>query len=165
MTMLESLGMWLKATWLSSVVIGYPWVWPTCESLHFMGLAILVGTVAVLDLRMLGVGKGLAIPPIHGLIRWGIAGFIINLVTGILFFVGTPEQYIGNFAFYMKMIFIVLAGVNVAVFYLTIYERVERLEPDEDAPLSAKIIAATSLLLWTGVIFFGRMLPFLGQAF
>jgi len=163
--MLESLGTWLKATWLSSAVIGYPWIWPTCETLHFMGLAILVGTVAVLDLRMLGIGKGLAISPIHGLIRWGIAGFLINLVTGILFFVGTPEQYIGNFAFYMKMILIVLAGANVGVFYLTIYGQVERLEPDEAAPLSAKIIAATSLLLWAGVIFFGRMLSFLGQAF
>jgi hypothetical protein len=114
---------------------------------------------------MLGIAKGLPLAPMHRLIRWGVAGFTINMVTGTLFFIGTPYQYIGNIGFTLKMIFIVLAGLNVLIFYLTVYRRVENLEPGEDAPLPAKIVAAASLLLWLGVISFGRSLPYFGNAF
>ena len=163
--MLESLGIWLKTTRLSSFVITYPWVWPTCETLHFIGLAMLIGTVWILDLRMLGVAKALPIAPMRRLLRWGVAGFIINFVTGSLFFIGTPYQYIGNIGFYLKMVCVALAGVNVLIFYLTVYHRVERLEPGEDAPFPAKLIAAASLLLWLGVMSFGRLLPYFGNSF
>jgi hypothetical protein len=114
---------------------------------------------------MLGIAKGLPVGPMHRLIRWGVAGFLINLITGALFFIGTPYQYIGNIGFYLKMLLIVLAGINVGAFYLTVYARVDRLEPGEDAPLAAKIVAAISLALWLGVIYFGRMLPYFGNSF
>ena len=152
--MLESFSIWLRTTQLSSFVVTYTWVWPTCETLHFIGLAMLIGTVWIMDLRMLGVAKGLPLAPLHRLIRWGVAGFIINFVTGVLFFVGTPYQYIGNIGFYLKMLFIVLAGINVLVFYLTVFHRVEMLEPGEDAPFPAKVIAVLSLVLWLGVMSF-----------
>src|SRR5437763_1316739 len=109
-TMLEHFGRCLKTTNVSWLVTYYPSVWPVCETLHFIGLAMLVGTVGALDLRMLGVAKGLPVGPMHRLIRWGIAGFLINLITGALFFAGTPYQYIGNIGFYAKMLLIVLAG-------------------------------------------------------
>ena len=163
--MSHALEVWLKSTKLSWFVTNYPWVWPTCETLHFIGLAMLVGTVGALDLRILGVAKGLPIAPMHRLVRWGVAGFIINVITGIFFFVGTPYQYLGNIGFYFKMLFILLAGVNVLVFYLTVFRKVEMLEPGEDAPMSAKVIAVVSLFLWLGVMYFGRMLPYFGNAF
>ena len=163
--MLEHFGLWLKTTKISWFVTYFPWVWPTCETLHFIGLALLVGTVGALDLRMLGIAKGLPVGPMHRLIRWGIAGFTINLFTGTLFFIGTPYQYIGNIGFYLKMLLILLAGINVMVFYLTVYARVDHLEPGEDAPMAAKVIAAISLVLWLGVIYFGRMLPYFGNSF
>src|SRR5262245_45655907 len=102
--MLEAFGIWLKTTEISLFVVNYPWVWPTCETLHFIGLAMLIGSVCVLDLRMLGVAKGLPLKPLHSLMRWGVAGFTINFVTGFLFFAGTPYQYIGNIGFYLKML-------------------------------------------------------------
>ena len=164
--MIHSFAVWLEATSVSRAVTYYSWIWPTCETLHFIGLALLIGNVGVLDLRLLGAVKRLPVAPLNRLIRWGVLGFIINLVTGIIFFVGAPSQYVTNIAFALKLIFMALAAVNLAVFHLCgVARAVDTLGPGDDAPVSAKIIAATSLFLWVGVMFWGRMLPFIGDAF
>jgi hypothetical protein len=158
--------MWLEATAVSKAVTHYSWIWPTCETLHFIGLALLIGNVGLLDLRMLGAAKGIPLAPLTRLVRWGVLGFVINLLTGIVFFVGAPSQYVNNIAFQLKLLFIVLAGANLAVFNLSgIGRTVGLLGPGDDAPASAKIVAATSLFLWVGIMFWGRMLPFIGNSF
>ena len=157
---------WIKASHLSWMVLHYPWIWPTCETLHFIGLAALFGTVGMLDLRVLGMGKGLPFAPLHKLVPWGVGGFVINVLTGICFFAGDPFQYIHNIAFQLKMLFVLLAGINMGIFYVTgMFRHAEGLGPGQDAPFGAKIVAGTSLFLWIGVMYFGRMLPFLGDAF
>src|SRR5512141_811303 len=104
---------WLMTTNLSHDVAGrMPWIWPACESLHFIGLTLLIGCIGVLDLRMLGVAKSMSIESIHKFVPWGIAGFIINLITGVLFYIGAPFQYVHNFAFQMKLLFLAIAGIN-----------------------------------------------------
>jgi hypothetical protein len=131
-----------------------------------MGLAMLIGAVGLVDLRMLGVAKGLPFAALHKLIPWGVAGFLINLITGFLFFAGDPFQYINNIAFGLKVLFILLAGLNMIAFYATgVFRTAEALGPGDDAPVSAKLIAASSLFLWIGVMYLGRMLPFIGNAF
>jgi hypothetical protein len=163
---IASFAMWLGATPVSRAVTHYSWIWPTCETLHFAGLALLIGNVGVLDLRLLGALKRLPVAPLNGLVRWGVLGFVINLVTGIVFFVGAPSQYATNIAFAFKLLFMALAAVNLAVFYLSGLARtVSTLGPGDDASTGAKVIAATSLFLWVGVMFWGRMLPFIGNAF
>ena len=162
---MEAVWAGLKQSIFGYFITAYPWAWPFCEILHFIGMALLIGVVIAVDLRMLGFMKRVPFGPLHRLIPWGIAGFIINLVTGFLFFAGDPYQYIDNTAFLYKMLFIMLAGVNVLVFYFVPFREVERLGPGEDAPISAKIVAATSIFLWFGVMYMGRMLPFIGNAF
>ena len=161
------LGDWLHATSLGRAAGGgVPWLWAACETLHFIGLAMLIGGVTVLDLRMLGVAKGLPLGPLQRLMPAAVAGFLINLATGITFFAGAPEQYTGNVAFHLKLLFIALAGVNLALFYVSgVARRVGALGAGDDAPRLAKAIAAASLFLWLGVMYWGRMLPFLGDAF
>jgi hypothetical protein len=73
-------------------------------------MALLIGIVGLLDLRMLGVAKGLPVGPLERLLPWGIAGFVINLITGFLFYAGDPFQYIHNFVFWLKMLFILPPG-------------------------------------------------------
>ena len=165
--MLQAFSTWLHGTTLSwAVAGGLPWLWPACETLHFMGLALLVGVVGVFDLRMLGMAKGLPIGPLQRLMPWAILGFGINLVTGFLFFAGDPFQYIHNIAFGFKLLFIGLAGVNVILFYVTgLYRRVDNVGAGHDVPPAAKLVAATSLFLWVGVMYWGRMLPFIGNSF
>jgi hypothetical protein len=162
---MESLVVWLKSTQLAWFVNHYSWVWPTCETLHFIGLSMLIGTISLLDLRMLGFIKRLPAAPLHRLVPWGVAGFIINAVTGIFFFVAAPEQYVNNIAFQFKVLFIVFAGINVLLFYLKVFRETENLQAGEDAPLQAKLVAGVSLFLWVSVTYLGRMLPFIGNAF
>lgn len=120
----------------------------------------------MLDLRMLGVAKRLPVRPLHQLLFWGILGFALNIITGLVFFVGAPGQYVHNVSFWLKLLLIFLAGINALLFYVTgIFRAVQGVGPGEDAPFPAKIVAAASLLLWIGVTYFGRMLPFIGEAF
>jgi hypothetical protein len=133
------------------------WWWAFMMDLHFVGLVLVIGTVGILDLRVLGFAKQIPIGPLHRLVPWAMAGFGINLVTGVLAFTGMDQYYTYNWAFWLKMMAIMLLGLNVAAFYLTgAFESVESLGPGDDAPPLAKFIAATSLFLWFAVITLGR---------
>ena len=135
------------------------WMWPIAESLHFIGLTLLVGAIVFFDLRMLGVGRRIPIRAMHRLIRWGLVGYAINVVTGAMFLMSEPDQYVYNRAFHFKLLFMAVAGLNAGMFYLTSYHRVA--ESDTfDAPRSAKVIAAVSVCMWLGVIVAGRLLTF-----
>ncbi len=115
---------------------------------------------------MLGVAKSMPGGPIHKLVPWAVLGFVINAVTGMLFFIGAPFQYVKNVAFLFKMIFLVIAGINILLFYSTgMLKRVEAIGPGEDAPMGAKVISAVSIVSWIMVLYWGRMLPFVGNAF
>jgi hypothetical protein len=148
---------------VGSFVTETPWMWPTCETLHFIGLTLLLGVVLLVDLRVLGVVKGVSFASLHRLLPWAAFGFGVNVVTGMLFFVGMPVQYTGNPAFYWKLALVMLAGLNAV--YFTVLEEPWALGPGEDAPLTAKVAAASAMILWVGVMYFGSMLPFLGNAF
>ena len=133
------------------------WWWAFMMDMHFVGLVLLIGTVGILDLRMLGFAKQIPIGALHRLLPWAMAGFGINLVTGVMAFTGMDQYYTYDWAFWLKMLAIMLLGLNVAAFYLTdAFESVEHLGPGEDAPPLAKFIAATSLFLWFAVITLGR---------
>lgn len=165
--MVRTFSIWLSQTDLSLAARGgVPWLWPASETLHFVGMAMLIGIVGLIDLRMLGIAKGLPLRPLRRLLPWGIAGFVLNVMTGFLFFAGDPFQYIDNKVFWAKLVFIGLAGLNVLLFYATgLSRRVDEVGQGDDVPGGAKMVAAASLFLWFGVLFWGRMLPFLGGAF
>ena len=165
--MVHTFSVWMHSTSIGWAVRGgVPWLWPACETLHFIGMALLIGIVGLIDIRMLGVAKGLSLEALQRLLPWGIVGFAINLLTGLAFFAGDPFQYTNNWVFWVKLAFIVIAGVNAGLFYVTgLSRRVDALGADADVPAGAKAIAAVSLFLWFGVMYLGRMLPFLGGAF
>jgi len=148
---------------LGAFVLALPYGWPSLETLHFIGLSLLVGVILLIDLRMLGVMKDVAFPALHRLLPWAILGFGTNLVTGMLFFVASPEQYVGNIAFVWKMILVMLAGANAL--YFTLFEEAWVLKAGDDAPLTAKAVAVSAIALWLGVLYFGSMLPFIGNSF
>jgi len=133
------------------------WWWAFMMDLHFVGLALLIGTVGILDLRMLGFFRQLPIAPLHRLMPWAMAGFGVNTLTGVLAFIGMPNYYAFDAAFWLKMLALLLLGLNAAAFYLSnAFHSVEHLGPDEEAPALAKFFAASSLVLWFAVIALGR---------
>ena len=104
---------WIRGTGLHLFVLeNGQWLWPTLETLHFIGLSLLFATVGLFDLRVLGLGK--AIPPgtLHRLIPIGIAGYALNALTGVFFFSGFPEQYFYNAAFWWKGTFMAIAATE-----------------------------------------------------
>ena len=156
--LLLSFATWLESTRFSEAMT-YRGVWPTVEAIHFLGLTLLLGTVVFLDLRMLGVAKQLPLGPLHQLVLpWALTGFGIMLITGTLLTVGMATNYVGNWAFYLKVFAMLLAGVNALAFYLTVSREVEALGPGQDAPPLAKMIAGASMFLWFSVLTFGRFI-------
>ena len=156
---------WLVSTRLSWFVLEYRWVWPISETLHFCGLTVLAGTVGLFDLRLLGLVKGVAPAVLHRQLSWGVAGFGVSVVTGIMFIAGTPDQYFYNNAFKLKVVFLALMGTNAALFYWLEFSRIRELGPNDDAPRAAKAIAAASLLFLAAVMCCGRMLTFFRPPF
>ena len=137
------------------------WWWTFMMIMHFLGLILIIGTVGLFDIRIMGFLKQLAIAPLHRLLPWGMAGLGGNILTGMLAFIGQPTNYIYRGVFWFKMLSLMLLGVNAAMFYMTdIFEGVEHVGPGEDASVSAKLVAASSLLLWFAVITFGRYIQF-----
>ena len=155
-----SFTFWLDNSTLSVWVISNGYLWPALESIHFLGLSLLIGTVGLFDLRLLGFARNIEPKTLHRLVPLGVLGYGINAITGALFFVGDTGQYVYNDAFHFKMLFMLLAGINVAVFYLTTYRQVEGVRAGGHTPLLAKIIGGVSLVLWLGVITCGRLLTF-----
>jgi hypothetical protein len=162
---LERFAAWLHETAPSQWVRAWPWTWPVCETLHFVGLSLLVGIVGLLDLRLLGFWQTIPLQALRPLLPYGVAGFVLNAVTGVVFFIGTPEQYVTNVAFGMKMLFVVISGLNVVYFERMHGYRVAMLGPDEPMPRAFKIAGAVSLGCWFMVLYWGRMLPYIGNAF
>lgn len=157
------------ATGFPDFVNDHGWLWAGGETIHFMGLCLLIGTIGAFDLRMLGVAKAIPIGPLQRLVPWGVVGFLMCLATGVFFLLGnhwTGNAYFNNIAFKWKMALILLAGLNVMLFNLSgMTKAVEAVGAGGSAPALAKIVAATSLVLWVGVIICGRFLPILGDAF
>lgn len=154
---------WMESTWINDLVVGYAWTWPTLETLHFIGMCLLFGPIIIMDLRLMGFDR-LSIPAVsvHQLIPLTLAGFVINLVTGVMFLFGDPYRYTINISFQLKMLFVLLAGINAIYFWMKVTPIIERGGPHQDVPVSIKAVGFLSLALWTGVLCFGRLIPYLG---
>ncbi len=162
---MQALSDFLLTFGLDDVVNSYDWLWPVFEMLHFVGMAALIGTVGLVDLRILGVGKGIPIASLERLVPIGVAGFIVNMLTGFVFIagnpVGGPMEYLTNLSLQLKMLLVLIAGINLLIFYVRgIARETNAVAPHGDAPRSAKIIAGTSIVAWIGVIFFGRLIMY-----
>jgi len=159
--------MFVRSTFIHNFVYSYePYVWPTCEILHYFGLSLLLGTVGLFDLRVLGMAKGIPPGTIHKLVPWGVGGYLLNVVTGIMFFSGHPDQYFYNDSFRFKALFMAIAGANILLFYGTsAFAEMKALGPNDDAPLRIRVIAGTSLAMWVGVLICGRLLTWFRPPF
>jgi uncharacterized membrane protein len=141
----------------TDLMVATKWWWATMMVVHFVGLSLIIGVVGAIDLRIMGFARELPLAPLHRLLPLAMVGLGLNFVTGMLAFIGMPVYYAADIAFWFKLGALMLLGVNALLFYMTgVFDSVEHLGPGEDATLSAKIVAASSLLLWFAVIISGR---------
>jgi hypothetical protein len=148
---------------LGDFVIGHTWMWPTLETLHFVGLCMLFTVVLIVNLRLLGFIKIVPVSAVYQMLPIGMIGFAVNLVTGMLFFVGIPSQYNANPVFYWKIVFVLLGGLNVMYFMLV--DDAWRTTSGRDVSAGPRIAAASAIFIWVAVLYCGHMLPFIGNAF
>ena len=119
------------------------YAWGVVESVHFIGLTLLLGSIAAWDLRLLGVMREVPVAAFHRLIPFAVLGFGINVTSGVLFLMTDPDQYVYNSAFHLKM-----------------FRRVQSLRPGTQPPALARLNGVVSLVLWVTVITCGRMITF-----
>jgi uncharacterized membrane protein len=139
------------------LMIASKWWWAFMMDMHFIGLVMLIGTIGLLDLRVLGFAKQLPIGPLNKLVPLGLTGLGINIVSGMLAFIGMSTYYIFDIAFVLKMGALLLAVAALGLFYIThAFDDCETVGAGQDAPFRAKVIAGASLFLWLAVIVLGR---------
>lgn len=160
--MFDAIQDWMLTTPINELVLGYAWSWPTLESLHFLALCTLMGSLLVMDLRLIGFHNVIPLKAVHSLMPLAIGSFVINLITGVGFLFGAPYMYTENWAFVLKMFLILLAGLNFLFYFFKIEPALIKLGPNEPTPPMAKVVGALSLAFWFGVLSLGRLLPYLG---
>lgn len=153
---------WLGATPWSVALLESLWVWPLVESTHVLSLGLFVGTAAVMDLRLLG--KTLIDVPVSRItgrmLPWTRAGFLIMVVTGFLLFYSNPVRYYHNLFFRIKLVLLVVAGLNAWLFHIRIHRSVAEWDLDRVPPRAARKAAAISLLAWAGIVVTGRLIAY-----
>lgn len=158
----EALMRALETSWLGDAVRGSEWVFPALETIHFVGLCILMGALLVVDLRLIGLYRQMPVRDVLKFTPWAIFGFAINLASGVAFVASDPFNYLTNPAFWVKMVLVVLAGINVIWFELAERRHLNSLGAGDDTAASTKATAALSLTLWVAIITAGRLLPQFG---
>lgn len=151
---------WLRNTPMGAWVRDSGWAFPFLESMHFLGMALLIGIVGAIDLRVLGVARAVPLAPLHRLLPLAFVGFGINVITGFFFICHDPAIYLLNFSFQLKMLLILVAGLNALWFRLGVFLDLDAWGPGIEASRLAKVISAASILIWIAVITAGRYIGF-----
>jgi hypothetical protein len=150
---------WMRETPIGEAMRETPGLFPASEMAHFIGLSLLIGVMAVVDLRILGVFRQASYASVMKLLPLAVLGFAINVVSGVFFIAANPHLYSTNPAFYVKLVVILLGGLNALWFTFAEHRQLAGLPSDAAAPLPARIMAGASLAMWILVILLGRLLP------
>jgi energy-coupling factor transporter transmembrane protein EcfT len=151
---------WMESTAIADAVRTYGWIYPALESAHYIGIACLVGAIMLIDLRLLGLGKKLPLKTMITLLPFVWAGFFINLFSGGIIFIYGATNFGTNSAFLLKMLLIVLAGINAFLFEIAARRGRDTWVETGEAPALVKAIATLSFVLWLSVVTTGRWMAY-----
>lgn len=153
---------WIASTNASIFIKQSSWAFPAIESLHVIALSLVVGTITIVDLRLLGLAstRRRYTSLSRAVLPWTWGAFATAAATGLVMFASNPVGYFGNGDFRVKLLLILAAGCNMAIFQLFTVRTVSQWGGAARPPLSAKIAGAISLACWISVVFFGRRIGF-----
>jgi hypothetical protein len=154
----------LEGLALARFIAQGPWVFPTVETIHVIAIAMVVGSIAVVDLRLLGVSwSGRPVTEVaEEVLPWTWASFVVAAIAGALMFISAASKYATDLPFQLKMLLLVLAGANMLVFHYVTYRDVEIWNHGR-TPKGAKVAAGLSLVFWIAVVTCGRLVSFSTQ--
>lgn len=135
---------------------------PALETLHVIAFTLVLGTIAIVDLRLIGFRSHhrSAARLIQELLTYTWVAFLAALATGLLMFASNAITYAENNLFWWKMAILAIAGINMGIFHMGAFRRIGEWDTDLPPPRSARVAGLSSLLLWTTVIVLGRYIGF-----
>ena len=141
---------------------GWEWLFPNIETCHVIALALVFGSILMVDLRLLGIAsRDSAVSKLSAeCLPYTWCAFLLAAITGTLLFTSRAHTYFYNLQFQLKFAFMALAGVNMAVFHFGVYRHVLEWDSRLPPPRAARLAGALSIALWTAVIFCGRWIGF-----
>jgi len=159
-----AIAKWLEGLALARFVAQTPLVFPIAETIHVIAIAMVVGSIAIVDLRLLGISW--ASRPVaevaEEVLPWTWACFVVAVLAGALMFISAASKYVVDLPFQLKMLLLVFAGANMLTFHLLTYRHVEAWNQGR-TPSAAKIAAGLSLAFWIAIVTCGRLVSFTTQ--
>jgi hypothetical protein len=152
---------WLQSTPVGVMVAESLWGYPVFETIHTLGMAMLIGSLGLINLRVLGYKPELAIVGTRQLLPLAWLGFTLNAISGTLLFMSDAVMFFNSWTFRIKMVLVVLGGINAALLGARIFQPALAAAPAVTPTSGAKWIAATSLVFWFGAICCGRLIAYL----
>jgi len=151
----------LESSGLGQAMRQWLWLYPGVEIVHIVGIGLLFGSIAVLDLRLLGFSRGVSVRRLAShVLPWTAASFLLIIPSGLLMFTAHATEFIESEVFVLKMLLILAAGVNAALFHTITWPAAGVWDSEGTPPPSARAAGAISLLLWISVIACGRLLAY-----
>jgi hypothetical protein len=152
----------LEASGLATEIRDSLFLFPMIESTHVIGLSLVFGTIAIIDLRLLGIASARRSfrQMASDILKWTWGAFAVTVLTGSLMFITNASVYYHNLYFRMKMLLLVLTGLNMLVFELTAGRTIHGWDEAPAAPRAGRTVAALSLAMWIGIICMGRLIGF-----
>jgi len=157
-------GLWqaLENSALGQYIAASSWAFPTIETVHVIAIVTVLGSIVVVDLRLLGLAstESKVTELSHDTLPWTWGSFVIAAITGLLLFISKATTYIVNPYFLAKMVMIAAAGLNMVVFHLLTWRSIDSWDRRPQVPLAAKIAGGTSIGFWIIVVFVARAIGF-----
>ena len=151
----------LHASSLAQAMRGSIWMYPIVEIFHIIGFVVLVGSIAMFDLRVLGFARALPVMALgRHLLPWSVASLALIVPAGLMMFSAHPHDFVSNGVFQLKLLLIILAGLNALMFHVGVHRTVATWNTATPPPALARAQALASLAIWVAVICCGRLLAY-----
>lgn len=159
---LLSLCQWLEKTPPALAMRNSLWAFEVTETIHTLGIILVAGTIMLVDLRLLGLGlrREPVSDVVSRIVPWTLSGFALMFLTGGWLFSGEASKLYISPAFRIKMVLLLLAGLNALIFHLTVYRRAAEWDDMPVAPVRARLAGLVSLVLWIAIIAAGRSIAY-----
>ncbi len=153
---------WLESTSLGVAIAEGAWLFPMFETVHVLALTLVMGSIAVVDLRLLGLASTkISVKQLtEEVLPYTWSAFAIAAVSGAFLFASNATIYYNSIYFRAKAVLLVLAALNMLIFHRGEYRRVEQWSREAVLPLAARMAGGLSLLFWVGVVITGRLVGF-----
>lgn len=151
---------WLPFSPVGTFVATTLWAYPLFETLHTIGMALLIGALGLVNLRVLGYKRDLPLLGTRELLPVAWLGFTINAISGVLLFTSDAPTFFASYTFRIKMLLILLGGINAYVLSLNVFQRARAVGDGFVPSAAAKAVAASSLVFWVGAIVAGRLIAY-----